>query len=476
MLNRDTLSLETSFGSSATITSVSNVNDLLGRYYDSILKLQNEITELQNFRDNAKMMILQYDNDIEYIANCKKLLNQQFLKIKKLIPNSEAALAQTQAQMGAQMAQQVRYQQQQIYSQQAAFSGQQNQNKSQQQSEIKNSEINWDVETTPDLAPYYNKNTVSLRYMINATSVICSVQFDPSGTLFAFSDPHYLRIVNVQNGQIICTAEMTCGQSRNEIYSRAIKFSPDGQYIAVAIAPKSIGIFSLAQMAMIKTLDGHQRTVSTLHFTMDSKYLISGGADGMIIMWDMNTFQIVKKKQYGEMDKDAPHNQDGAISSIVSLPSDQYFAVGFLNGIVRVFDHTFEHNITTFRAHNEHLLCLISTPKGELVTTSSDQSIKIWAPTTQGAINRMTIENSHLDFVTCACCSYTHDIILTGSKDNTIKAWNIGKGQQMFTAKAHDNTVLGMTHHPHSNFFVSCSGDGFLCLWSYQLGPEFGPQ
>ena len=469
MLNRDTLPLETSFGSSATITSVSHVNDLLSRYYDSIFKLQNEITELQNFRDNAKIMLLQYEDDLEYISNYKKFLTQQ---VQKLNPNSQLTLAHQQ--FGTQVGQQTGYQQQQAYSQQSDFSSQQYQNNSQQQSEIKNSEIRWDVETTPDLVPYYNKNTVSLRYMINASSVICSVQFDPTGNFFAFSDPHYLRIVNVQTGQIICTAEMNCGQRQgNDMHSRAIKFSPNGQFIAVAIAPKSIGIYSIVKQAMIRTLDGHQRTVSTLLFTTDSKYLISGGGDGMIIMWDMTTFQIVKKKQYGEMDKDAPHNQDGAISSIVSLASDQYFVVGFLNGVVNIYDPSFEHTIASFRAHNEHLLSLISTPKGEIVTTSSDKSIKIWVPTTGSAINRMTIENSHLDFVTCACCSYTNDIILTGSKDETIKAWNIGKGQQMFTAKAHTNTVLGMTHHPASNYFVSCSGDGFLCLWSYQLGPEF---
>ena len=469
MLNRDSLPLETSFGSSPTIASVANVTELLGHYYDSILKLQNEITELQNYRDNAKMMILQYEDDIEYIGNYKKQLNQQVNKVKKLIPNSDLIFAQQQSLINAQSYQQAQLQQQQLFAQQSSLTPAQAQALQAQQQEFQNAEICWDVESEN---PFYNKSSVSLLYMLNASSVICSVQFDPRGTVFAFSDPRYLRIVNAQNGQIICTCEMATGQSRHELHSRVIKFSPDGNFIAVGIAPHSIGIFSLAQQAMIQTLEGHQCTVSTLQFTQDSKVLISGGADGYITIWDMKTFQMTKQIQHGQLDSDATHNHEGAISSIVALANDAYFAVGFLSGMVFIYDPSFEHIVAKFAAHNDHLLSMIATPKGELVTTSADKSIKIWTLTATGAINRMTIENSHSDYVTCACCSYSSDVILTGSKDETIKAWNIEIGSHMFTAKAHKNTVLGMTHHPQLGWFASCSGDGYICVWSYQMQPE----
>ena len=481
MLHREDLPLETSFGSSSTIAPVARVNDLLGHYYDSILKLKNEIAELQNYRDNASIMAEQYKSDMEYIITYRKQLFAKIPKQKTPIQTQNALIQQQQQQQQVMQSYQQQYPvhlqqppQQQIPSippppiptqqipppQMAPMQPQQQM----MQDDRQNKELKWNVISDN---PFYNKSTVSLRYAINVDSVICSVQFDPTGNFLTFSDPRNLYIINAKDGNVLNTCDLKCPQVRPEMHSRVLKFSPDGQLIAVAIAPKLIGIYSLAHNAMIRILDEHQRNVSSLQFTNDSQTLISGGFDGFICIWNMATMQLRKKFQYGQMAEDAQYNVEGGIISIVAIPNSPLYAVGFLNGRVGIYDANFEKDYCTFQAHSDRILSMIATPKGELVTTSDDKSIKIWSligtPT-----ERMTIKEGHSDFVTCACSSFTNDVIISGSKDETIKAWNIDKGELMFTATAHTNSVLGLAHHPQANVFASCSGDGSICVWLYQ--------
>ena len=485
MLHREDLPLETSFGSSSTITPVAHVNELLGHYYDSILKLKNEIAELQNFRDNASIIAEQYKNDVEHMITYRKQLFAKIPKQKVSIQTQNALIQQQQQQQQVMQSYQQQYPvhlqqqpQQQIPIQPPSIApppipaqqippqqmAQMQMQQQMMQDDSQNKEFKWNV-ISDNL--FYNKSTVLLRYAINIDSVICSVQFDPTGNFLAFSDPRNLYIINVKDGSVLNTVDLMCPQVRPEMHSRVLRFSPDGQFIAVAIAPKQIGIYSLARNAIVVFLDEHKRNVSSLQFSSDSQTLISGGFDGLICIWSMATMQLMKKFQHGQMAEDAQYNVEGGIISIVAIPNSPLYAVGFLNGRVSIYDANFEKEYCTFQAHEDRILSMIATPKGELVTTSDDKSIKVWTLIGSPA-ERITIKEGHSDFVTCVCSSFTNDVIITGSKDETIKAWNIDKGEQMFTATAHTNSVLGLAHHPQANLFASCSGDGSICVWYYQ--------
>lgn len=147
--------------------------------------------------------------------------------------------------------------------------------------------------------------------------------------------------------------------------------------------------------------------------------------------------------------------------------------------------------IKTFKVHQNSMLNVIFSPKNNLIATcSKDKTAKIWRISellnnnvdnniednsnidSQNMIHtsppqlQTTLED-HSDFVTASAFSPIDDIIFTGSKDETIKAWNILNGELLFTLNAHQNTVFAIKHHPSKRIFVSCSGDGLICVWNY---------
>jgi len=75
----------------------------------------------------------------------------------------------------------------------------------------------------------------------------------------------------------------------NSVYD--IEFSPYNKFIAIASADHLVRIFDLSGFELIKTLDMHNGWVLELKFSKDGKYLVSGGYQSEIIIWETESFK-----------------------------------------------------------------------------------------------------------------------------------------------------------------------------------------
>ena len=55
--------------------------------------------------------------------------------------------------------------------------------------------------------------------------------------------------------------------------------------------------------------------------------------------------------------------------------------------------------------------------------------------------------------------------LISGSRDKTIKLWDISIGICLFTLVGHDNWVRGLLFHPGGKFIVSVADDKTLRIW-----------
>lgn len=55
--------------------------------------------------------------------------------------------------------------------------------------------------------------------------------------------------------------------------------------------------------------------------------------------------------------------------------------------------------------------------------------------------------------------------LVSGSRDKTIKVWDVSVGQCLFTLIGHDNWVRGVCWHPGGKYIVSSSDDKTLRVW-----------
>jgi WD40 repeat protein len=57
--------------------------------------------------------------------------------------------------------------------------------------------------------------------------------------------------------------------------------------------------------------------------------------------------------------------------------------------------------------------------------------------------------------------------MVTGSKDERIRAWSTKNGERLFALYAQKNTVFDIDVRPTERLIVSCGADGLVCVWEY---------
>ena len=55
--------------------------------------------------------------------------------------------------------------------------------------------------------------------------------------------------------------------------------------------------------------------------------------------------------------------------------------------------------------------------------------------------------------------------IVSGSRDKTLRIWDVNTGQCLFQLIGHDNWVRGVMFHPRGKFILSTSDDKTLRVW-----------
>ena len=55
--------------------------------------------------------------------------------------------------------------------------------------------------------------------------------------------------------------------------------------------------------------------------------------------------------------------------------------------------------------------------------------------------------------------------LASGSRDKSIKVWDVSSGQCLFTLVGHDNWIRGLSWHPGGKYLLSASDDKSLRVW-----------
>ncbi len=79
--------------------------------------------------------------------------------------------------------------------------------------------------------------------------------------------------------------------NKNDV--RFVRFSPDGNFLAVAVQ-NNIYIYSVKEWKIITVLKKHESNIKLLDFSYNGKYLVSGDEDGVIVVWDSLGLNILE--------------------------------------------------------------------------------------------------------------------------------------------------------------------------------------
>lgn len=126
--------------------------------------------------------------------------------------------------------------------------------------------------------------------------------------------------------------------------------------------------------------------------------------------------------------------------------------------------------ILTLTGHSGEVNAVATSPDGQKIASGSDdQSIKIWNLSRGQELRTLT---GHSNWVYSVAISPDGETLVSGSKDNTIKVWSLNTGQELRTLTGHSSYVNAVAFSPDGQKLASGSYDKTIKVWNLNTGQE----
>ncbi len=210
---------------------------------------------------------------------------------------------------------------------------------------------------------------------------------------------------------------------------------------------------------------GHVSAVTAIAFCRkrDSNFLISGGADKLLRVWDMSNIGDSKGPITLPAISAIPaHEKD--INAVCVAPNDQFVASGSQDKTIKVWKLPDLTPVHVFRGHKRGIWSVAFSPVDQaLVSASGDKTIKLWN-LKDGSCLR-TFEG-HVSSVLRVNFLSAGAQIMSSGADGLMKLWNIRTAEAIATFDAHEDKVWALAlGSDHGDIAASGGSDGSIAIW-----------
>ncbi|MEO0406160.1 MAG: NB-ARC domain-containing protein, partial [Cyanobacteria bacterium P01_A01_bin.135] len=281
---------------------------------------------------------------------------------------------------------------------------------------------------------------------------VFSVAFSPDGNWLASGgEDRLIRVWQVKTGQL---RHVLSGHT-DEV--RAVAFNPDqfsGLQIASISYDGTVRLWDAAEGSCLRVLKGHRDWGCDLAYSPDGQSLISGGSDGVLRLWHLQSGECTASFMYPQQ-----------IRAVAFSPDGQSVAASGDDGTIWVWRRSQAcHQVMA--GHSSWVAAIAFSPDGgSLASGGEDQSIKLWDSQTGRCLKTL---QGHGDGVWSVAFSADGLRLASGSQDRVVRLWDAdGLLKQL---RGHSSWIWSVAFHPDQCHLLSASEDQTLRLWDIASG------
>lgn len=237
----------------------------------------------------------------------------------------------------------------------------------------------------------------------------------------------------------------------------AFSASKDGAILRWNLAEQTKTRLSLPSDDVATATKDHEKNILALALSSDGKYLVSGGCDKLVRVWDAEKNELLESFS---------GHRDTITSLAFRLRSHMLFT-GSLDRSIKHWNLTEMGYVETLFGHQGEVNGLDSLYKERVVSCGRDRSVRMWK----------IPEETQLVFYgnsgSMDCVKMINDeYYVTGGDDGSLSLWFNGRKKPVYVVqKAHGagKWISSVTVMPRTDLVASGSSDGYIRLWKADL-------
>jgi WD40 repeat protein len=237
--------------------------------------------------------------------------------------------------------------------------------------------------------------------------------------------------------------------------TRALSFSPEGEYLAAAGGDQRIRLFRHSTGQIVKTLEGHRGLVRAITVHPNGRLLISAGFDGTLRSW-----RFPHGNELRRMDSDSKENFALAI-----LPENDIIASAGSGWNISLWKLSDGALLRRIPSGSDGILHLAAAHASESIASAGrDRALSVWNANTGLLVRRFSL---HSSAITGLAFFPGDQILVTTGQDGILYLWNLSNPEPIATLATGEGSINAMTLSSDGQTLVTAAANGHLAVWNF---------
>eukprot|EP01156_Anaeramoeba_ignava_P014174 Anaeramoba_ignava/a608412_333.p1 GENE.a608412_333~~a608412_333.p1 ORF type:complete len:345 (-),score=102.55 a608412_333:1074-2108(-) len=212
-----------------------------------------------------------------------------------------------------------------------------------------------------------------------------------------------------------------------------------------------------------RSLKGHLAKIYAMHWSEDSRNLVSAGQDGKLIVWNAYTNNKIH----------AIPLRSNWVMTCGYAPSGNFVASGGLDNICSIYnirtDDIQLKPMCELSAHTGYVSCCRFLSDKQIITSSGDMSCILWDIETSSKVTEFADHNGDVMSISV---QQGNNMFVSGGCDSAAKLWDIRTGDAVATFEGHQSDINSVMFFPDGQAFGTGSDDATCRLFDIRAGRE----